>query len=71
MGAIYGLPAQPSGDYTSARFEAIRALAAIGPAAKDALPGLRRLAQEQAGRDGSASPYPRDAESAIRAIERK
>lgn len=54
---------------TSARIEAIRALAKVGNDAKEALPLLRRLARERPDRpDGSPELGP-EAEKAIRAIQ--
>jgi hypothetical protein len=43
----------PDGRSTTARLEAIRALARIGPEASDALPLLREIADAEAGKPGS------------------
>jgi HEAT repeat protein len=54
---------------TSARLEAIRALAKMGPDAKDALPLLRDIAQSEGGRPGSIDlAVQEEARRAFRAI---
>ena len=55
---------------TSARLEAIRALAAIGPDARDALPQLKEIAAQKAGPAGSLDAViPQEARRAVAAIE--
>jgi hypothetical protein len=56
---------------TSGRIEAIRALARMGPAAREALPLLTRLAGEKPTTDDQVPPWDGEARKAIKAIEGK
>jgi HEAT repeat protein len=57
---------------TSARLEAIRALGAIGPGAKEALPQLQEIAARKAGPAGSLDAIiPQEARRAVAAIQGK
>jgi hypothetical protein len=59
----------PEEIYTSGRLEAIRALAKIGPAAKDAIPLLEELAEHKHDSTGMLPPYADEARKAVGALK--
>lgn len=57
-----------TGQYTSTRIEAIRALARIGPAARNAIPLLTQLSQEAIDSSSDLPPFDEEARKALQAI---